>query len=191
MFLSPCRAGISHISFLLPSYLDVLWLCSGISTKSSVKPGQKIHLFVTGSFYLFLEIYSHNSIEHDILKDKSAGLTIASPPIQNISKGRGHGEPKQFETGIQTQILCIYCNKNLWDYFSSQYYTILKLNTLLDEQIRNRPNIMMTVFNCLKDIFKITYTLYQVRMFLGTVLQVLVYKIKQCLFVQALFILLY
>lgn len=91
MFLSPCRAGISHISFLLPSYLDVLWLCSGISTKSSVKPGQKIHLFVTGSFYLFLEIYNHNSIEHDILKDKSVGLTIASPPIQNISKGRGHG----------------------------------------------------------------------------------------------------
>lgn len=91
MFLSPCRAGISHITFLLPSYLDVLWLCSGISTKSSVKPGQKIHLFVIGSFYLFLEIYSHNSIEHDILKDKSVGLTIAFPPIQNISKGRGHG----------------------------------------------------------------------------------------------------
>lgn len=41
--------------------------------------------------YLFLEIYSHNSIEHDILKDKSVGLTVASPPIQNISKGRGHG----------------------------------------------------------------------------------------------------
>lgn len=57
----------------------------------SLKNSQKIHLFVTGSFYLFLEIYSHNSIEHDILKDKSAGLTRASPPIQNISKGRGHG----------------------------------------------------------------------------------------------------
>lgn len=45
---------------------------------------------------------------------------------------------------------------------------------------------MMTVFNCLKDIFKITYTLYQVRVFLGTVLQVLVFNINISLYFWSL-----
>lgn len=90
MFRSPRRAGISHLCYhhILIYYG---YYALEFQLNQALNRAKKIREFIKKKIFSSIFKNSHYTFEHDILKDKSVGLTIAFPPIQNISKGRGHG----------------------------------------------------------------------------------------------------